>query len=157
MTSSQEHLGFLLADVARLMRRAFQARLEGSPLTPAQARALVHVSRREGIRQVELADLLEVQPITLARLIDGLEGAGLVERRADPADRRAYQLFLRPAARSELAEILQVGAEVRAQALAGVSESQAAVLAAALDRMRDNLIPLARRNPKEASHEGTRD
>ena len=98
MTTHQDNLGFLLADVSRLMRRAFQQRLEGSSLTLAQARALIYVSRNEGVRQVDLADLLEVQPITLARLIDQLAGDGLVERRSDPADRRAYHIFLTPAA-----------------------------------------------------------
>jgi DNA-binding MarR family transcriptional regulator len=121
------------------MRRAFAQRLKGSSLTLAQARALVHVSRNEGIRQVELAALLEVQPITLARLVDQLAGAGLVERRADPADGRAFQLFLRPAARAPLARIGRVGAAVRAQALKGLSDREAGTLLAGLRRMRENL------------------
>ena len=68
----QTTLGFLLADVSRLMRKAFRQRLEDSALTLAQARTLVYISRHQGIRQVELAELLEIQPITLARLIDQL-------------------------------------------------------------------------------------
>ena len=103
MEFQQDSLGFLLADASRLYRRAFQRRLEGSSITLAQARALVHVARHEGVRQVDLADLLELQPMTLARLIDQLAAAGLVERRADPADRRAYRVFLRPAAAAQLA------------------------------------------------------
>src|SRR4051812_9261819 len=98
MELRHDTLGFLLADVSRLMRRAFQQRLEGSSLTLAQARALIYVSRHEGVRQIDLADLLEIQPITLARLIDQLAAAGLVERRPDPTDRRAYQVFLTSAA-----------------------------------------------------------
>lgn len=96
---SEQHdgFGFLLSDVSRLMRRAFQSRLRDTDLTLAQARTLVHLSRREGLRQVELADLLEIQPINLARLIDQLTAKELVERRADPTDRRAYRLFLHPA------------------------------------------------------------
>ena len=70
MKPQQDSLGFLLADVSRLMRRAFQQRSVNSALSLAQARALVYVSRHEGIRQVELAELLDIQPITLARLID---------------------------------------------------------------------------------------
>ena len=91
MQSLRDGLGFLLADVSRLMRREFAQRMGGrlSSLTFAQARALVHLSRSEGLRQIELANLLEVQPITLARLIDQLDARGLVERRADPDDRRA--------------------------------------------------------------------
>ncbi|MFM9882080.1 MAG: MarR family winged helix-turn-helix transcriptional regulator [Burkholderiales bacterium] len=135
----QDSLGFLLADVSRLMRRAFQQRLEGSTLTLAQARALVYVSRNEGVRQVDLADLLEVQPITLARLIDQLAEAGLVERRPDPVDRRAYQVFLTRAAAPQLAAIEQVAKTIRAEALHGFSEQQAAKALSALGKMRDNL------------------
>ena len=135
----QKDLGFLLADVARLTRQAFQRRLEHSSLTLAQARALVYVSRHEGIRQVELAELLEVQPITLARLIDQLAQSALVERRADPADRRAYRLFLTPGAASQLSAIEEVAASVRADALRGVDEQESAVVLSALRKMRDNL------------------
>ena len=121
------------------MRRAFARRLTGSSLTLAQARALVYVSRNEGIRQVELAGLLEVQPITLARLVDQLGAAGLVERRADPADGRAYQLYLTPTAKAPLEEIARVGATVRAQALKGLSEREAGAVLDGLRRMRQNL------------------
>lgn len=121
------------------MRRAFQQRLEGSSLTLAQARALVHVSRHEGVRQVDLADMLEVQPITLARLIDQLADAGLVERRADPADRRAYRMFLTPAAASHLAAIRQVATAIQADALRDLDERQAAIFSFVLRKMRDNL------------------
>jgi DNA-binding MarR family transcriptional regulator len=139
MTQRQDSLGFLLADVSRLLRRTFEQRLQGSTLTLAQARALVYLARQEGCRQVELAELLEVQPITLARLIDQLAEAGLVERRVDPADRRAYRLFLTPAAAPQLAAIRQGAATVRAEALAGLDDSQVATLLVALNAMRDNL------------------
>lgn len=121
------------------MRRAFQQRLAGSSLTLAQARALVHVSRHEGVRQVDLADMLEVQPITLARLIDQLADAGLVERRADPADRRAYRMFLTPAAASHLAAIRQVATAIQADALRDLDEQQAVIFSFVLRKMRDNL------------------
>ncbi|MDX9741732.1 MAG: MarR family transcriptional regulator [Gammaproteobacteria bacterium] len=139
MESSRESLGFLLADVSRLMRQNFQRRLEGSSLTMAQARVLVFVARREGIRQVELAELLEVQPITLARLVDQLAEVGLVERRPDPSDRRAYQLFLTSAAAPHLAAIEEVGATIRADALRDLSDEDATIVMSALSRMRDNL------------------
>ncbi|WP_324780700.1 MarR family winged helix-turn-helix transcriptional regulator [Thiobacillus sedimenti] len=151
MSSRQESLGFLLADVSRLMRQAFSQRLEGSALTLAQARALIYVSRNEGLRQVELADMLEIQPISLARLIDQLADAGLVERRPDPADRRAYQLFLKPAATAELAAIEAVTASIRRDALAGIAKPQADAVLAALKTMRANLAALPRRPTKEIS------
>lgn len=141
MTSGSDGLGFLLADVSRLMRHEFARRMDAgaSALTFAQARALVYLARSEGLRQVELASLLEVQPITLGRLVDQLDARGLVERRVDPDDRRAYRLFLRPAARPHLEAIRAVGASVRADALREVGTAQAAALSATLARMRDNL------------------
>jgi DNA-binding MarR family transcriptional regulator len=134
----EESLGFLMADISRLMRRAFEQRLEG-PLTLAKARALVFVASHEGIRQVDLAELLNVQPITLARLLDQLEGAGLVERRPDPDDRRAHQIFLQPAAASHLEVIGKVVVGIRADALRDMDEGQTALVIQALRRMRANL------------------
>jgi DNA-binding MarR family transcriptional regulator len=137
--STTEGLGFLLADVSRMMRRAFQARLEGTPITYAQARALVYLARQQGIRQVDLADQLEVQPITLARLVDQLAGAGLVERRPDPLDRRAHRLHLTQAATPQLAAIMDVVAAVRAEAIGDMDDAQAAALVRGLQRIRGNL------------------
>lgn len=139
MELNQDSLGFLLADVSRLMRRAFQQRLEGSSLTLAQARALVYVSRHEGVRQVDLAEMLEVQPITLTRLIDQLADAGLVERRADPADRRVYQVFLTPTAAPHLAAVRQVATAIQADVLRDLDEQQTAVVFLALRKIRDSL------------------
>lgn len=144
MELPQESLGFLIADLARLMRHAFEQRIEGSSLTLAQARALVYLSRHEGIRQVELAGLLEVQPITLARLIDHLNEEGLVERRPDPIDRRAYRLYLTAAATPQLAAIGEVAAAIRADVLRDVDQQQAPLVLAALNKMRDNLLSLSR-------------
>ena len=143
MKQRQDSLGYLVSDVSRLMRRAFQKQIEGSALTPmmtlAQARALVYVSRNEGIRQVDLADLLEVQPITLARLIDQLAEAGLVERRADPADRRAHRVYLTAEAQPQLAAIERAVVVVRRQAVQDVGKAELATVLAVLQAMRDNL------------------
>lgn len=141
MAAAPDRLGFLLGDVSRLMRRAFRERLEGSSLTLAQARALVHVSRHRGIRQVDLADILEVRPITLARLIDQLAAAGVVERRPAPGDRRAYRIFVTEGAAPQLAAIRRVAAATQKDALRGLTRRQAATAHAALSRMRDNLAP----------------
>lgn len=139
MNGGHEGLGFLLADVSRLMRQAFRQHLEGSSLTLSQARALVYVARHEGVRQIDLADMLDIQPITLARLVDQLSGAGLVERRPDPADRRAYRIFLKPAAASHLDAIKEVGTTVQARALRGLDPKEAATALRVLGQMRDNL------------------
>ncbi|MEO8859552.1 MAG: MarR family transcriptional regulator [Burkholderiaceae bacterium] len=141
MASHQDNLGFLITDVARLMRRTFAARLQGSALTLAQARALIHVARHEGVRQVELAEFLEVQPITLARLLDQLGDAGLVERRPDPDDRRAYRIYLKPAAAPRLAAIEAVGASIRADGLRNLNRQESALVMSTLRKMRDNLSP----------------
>lgn len=141
MPKADDGIGFLIVDVSRLMRRRFAEQLKAISvtLTLAQARALVYIARREGLRQVELAALLEIQPITLARVIDQLAGAGLVERRADAVDRRAYQLYLRPAARPQLALIARATEKVRLRAVEGLQKRDAAALIAALQKVRGNL------------------
>lgn len=137
---AHDNLSFLLADVSRLLRRSIAQRLEGSELTFAQARVLVHLSRDPGLRQVELAARLEVQPITLARLIDQLERRGFVERRVDPDDRRAWRVFVTAQARESLASIRRIGASARAQALVGIEPAGVDALLHALTRMRHNLV-----------------
>lgn len=139
MEPSQNSFGFLFADVFRLMRRTFQQRLEGCGLTFAQARALITVSRNEGVRQVDLAELLEVQSITLARLVDQLVEAGLIERRPSPNDRRAYQIYLTEAAAPHLATIDKIANSIRDDALRDLDERQVGIIFLALRKMRDNL------------------
>jgi DNA-binding MarR family transcriptional regulator len=132
-------MGFLLADVSRLLRRTFQQRMEGNVLTFVQARVLINISRNEGIRQVELAELLELQPIALVHLIDQLAQMELVERRPDPHDRRAYQLFLTAAAAPHLDEIKVIGAAIQKDMLRGLNKQQAEQFLSSLSVVRDNL------------------
>lgn len=134
-----DNTGFLLADVSRLMRRAFQKRMEGKAITFMQARVLFHVSRQQGIRQVELAELLEMQPISLVRLLDQLESQGVLERRTDPGDRRAYQLFLTDAAQPHLQAINEVAVALKQDVLGNLSDSEASALQRALTTMREKL------------------
>ena len=84
--------GFLLHDTARLLRRDFERRSKGTGLTRAQWAVLAYIARNEGSSQAALADMLEIEPITLVRLLDKLEAAGLVERRPDPSDRRVARV-----------------------------------------------------------------
>jgi DNA-binding MarR family transcriptional regulator len=141
---ANESLGFLLGDTSRLIRRVCAIYLEEHQLTLAQMRALMYVARREGVRQVELADLLEVQPITLARLIDQLAETGLVERRADPKDRRAFQLFLTEAAIPIIAVLGETSAIFQQQALAGLTPEQIEILFFSLNKVRDNMSAMLR-------------
>ena len=141
---ANESLGFLLADATRLTRRISALYLEEHQITLAHARALIYVGRSQGIRQVDLAELLEIQPITLARLIDQLAESGLVERRADPKDRRAFQLFLTEAAAPIIALISERSDVFQQQVLAGLSPEHIEILFSSLHKVRDNLSALLR-------------
>ncbi|MEL0635346.1 MULTISPECIES: MarR family winged helix-turn-helix transcriptional regulator [Marinomonas] len=134
---STENISFLMVDIIRLMRREYQQR--EMSLTYMQARALLCVQRSEGMRQVALAELLEIQPITLARLIDQLSEDGLVERRQDPTDRRAYCLYLKEPALERLKIINAIKDEVRDKTLNGLNEDQIATVVEALQLMHTNL------------------
>jgi len=138
-------LGFVLNDVARLMRKRFEQRARAAALglTRAQAAVLAHLARQEGINQASLAQLLELEPITLARLLDRLQAVALIERRADPKDRRAHLLFLTGAAYPLLDRIFALAAEVREDALTGVPESERDGLVDLLIAMKANLIARA--------------
>lgn len=105
MEQLQNDLPFVLHDVARLMRTRFDQRARSWGMTRAQCVTLMKLKCRPGMSQTELAAILEVEPITVARLIDRLEQSGMVERRADPSDRRMHRLHLLPAADPVLAEI----------------------------------------------------
>jgi len=98
-------LPFVLHDVARLMRTRFDQRAREWGMTRAQCVTLIKLECRPGLSQTELAAILEVEPISVARLIDRLEASGMVERRPDPTDRRMHRLHLLPAAKPILAEI----------------------------------------------------
>ena len=134
---SVRELSFLLTDVKRLLRREYLK--SDLPITPMQARALVYVSRFEGLRQKALADILEIQPITTARLIDQLSDEGLVERRPDPTDRRAHCLYLTGQAQALLDDIGVVVEDVNRKAVAGLSADEIDQLLHLLKVMHSNL------------------
>lgn len=131
--------GFLLHDIARLMRKRYEQRARPLGLTRAQGQVLAHLQRHEGINQSGLADLLELEPITLARLIDRMEEAGLVERRDNPADRRAHRLYLTERAGPVLEQSRALGDTVRAEAFAGIADEERERLVDLLVRVRGNL------------------
>ncbi|HJV28137.1 MAG TPA: MarR family transcriptional regulator [Aromatoleum sp.] len=141
MRFGEDTFGFLLSDTARLLRRAFEQSVQNTPITLAQARALVYLARNEGMRQVDLAELLEIQPMTLARLIDQLAAESLVERRQDPADRRAYRLYLTDKAAAHLDVIAKVADGLRDRALDGISDEDREQVMVVLRRIRQNLAP----------------
>lgn len=132
-------VGFLMHEVARLMRAEFTRRVEHLGLTQAQWQTLAHLARNQGLKQAQLAEILEIRPITLTRLIDRLQAAGLVERRADPDDRRAQRLFLTEEARPLIGEMWAVAAGVREKAMAGLPRERREQLVDALAAMKANL------------------
>lgn len=143
-------LGFLISDVSRVMRRRFDERARSIGATRAQWKTLVTLARHEGINQGGLADLLEVEPITLCRMIDRLQESGMVERRRDPGDRRAWQIFLTDAAGPVIDALRTLADEVFERALDGLSADERRVLNHSLNRIRDNLSQPV--SPQEARH-----
>lgn len=132
--------GFLMHDVSRLLRASFDRHAKTIGLTRAQWRVLAHLSRNEGIKQAGLADILEIKPITLARLLDRLSAHGWVERRSDPKDKRARRLFLTEKAHPMLVELRSVALLVREEALSGLDDKEQERLIGQLRKVKDNLI-----------------
>ena len=133
-------LGFLVTDIARLMRRSMDRRLQTLGLTQAQWRAIVHLSRSEGMTQATLAESLEIQPITLTRLIDRMESAGWVERRTHPLDRRAVQLYLTAQSQPILDEMHARAADTLNEATRGVPPRVQRQLIGTLEQIKQNLL-----------------
>lgn len=145
--AEEESLGFLLNDNMRLTRRIAARYFEQYNLTLAQARALLGVFRWQGIRQVDLADFMEIQPISLARLLDQLGESGLIERRPDPKDRRAFQLYLTPSATPIVKIIKEASCDFQDKALAGFTAEQRDALFSGLNKLRENLTLLSKEAP----------
>lgn len=139
MQNPEKSIGFLINDVKRLMRRNLDRRAQDLGLPQAQWRALAFLSRQEGVKQITLADTLEVQPITLARLIDRLEEAGLVTRRPDPDDRRAVRLYLTPEAQPLLDQMWQRAAKTQEDAMADLSAPERDNLITSLQKIKQSL------------------
>jgi DNA-binding MarR family transcriptional regulator len=146
-----ENIGTMLAQVSRLLRRSFDERARGIGVTRPQWQVLSLLSFNGGINQGGLAELLEVEPITLGRMIDRLQDAQLVERRPDPADRRAWRLFLTDKGQMLLDQLRPFALETYEIALEGVGEADRTALMTILGRMRANL---SRRQSLDAATHG---
>jgi MarR family transcriptional regulator for hemolysin len=142
---------FLLHDVARLLRVDADKRARVQGMTRAQWGILIWLERTPGISQKELSELLEVEPITVARLIDRLQARGMVERRPDPRDRRIWRLHLLPLALGVLDEIAVQRAEITRRLTAGIDEDSIEIMTEALLRMKATLTTEshAHRRPAE--------
>ncbi len=137
--SPARELAFALHDAARLLRTYSDQRAREHNTTRAQWAVLARLRRCEGVKQSQLAESLDLAPITLARLIDKLTASGLVERRDDVADRRANRLFLTKEAAPTLEKLGELAEEVMARALVGLDEAAIAALTTGLQRIKANL------------------
>lgn len=133
----------MIADISRLARRAFDARAREIGVTRPQWQVLVVLNRHEGVNQGGLAELLDVEPITVCRMVDRLQEADLVERRPDPADRRSWKLFLTVKAADLLAQLQPLGEQLEVEAFEGISSAEREAVIATLARLRSNLAPRA--------------
>ncbi|HEU5018681.1 MAG TPA: MarR family transcriptional regulator, partial [Pseudolabrys sp.] len=141
---------FTIMDVARMLRTYADQRARQFGISRAQWTVLVRLDRSEGLKQSELAEILDLQPISLTRLLDRLAENGLIERRPDPHDRRANRLYLTPAARPLLAELAELGQEMMDTVLEGFDANANERLLSALDVMRDNLRGAIARNANQS-------
>jgi MarR family transcriptional regulator, transcriptional regulator for hemolysin len=139
-----QNLGFLLKDVSRLYVERFEQHAEAIALTLMQCKVLVNLERSEGASQARLAELIGVEPMAMVRLLDRMDEDKLIERRADPADRRARQLYLTARARPLLDEIWRLATLVRTEMFAGASRADREAFIRVLGKSHENLLALER-------------
>lgn len=133
-----ETLPFEIGETAHALRKAFDRRAVGLGVTRAQWKVLFRLTRQPGMRQIELADMLDIEPITLSRIVDRLEEAKLVERVADPADRRAWRLHVTAQAQPLVEKLRTLADEMIADAFSGVDPKHIEITRAVLARVREN-------------------
>jgi DNA-binding MarR family transcriptional regulator len=141
-----ETLPFEIGETAHALRKAFDRRAVGLGVTRAQWKVLFKLTRYPGLRQIELADMLDIEPITLSRIVDRLEEAGLVERSADPADRRAWRLHVTAEAQPLVEKLRAIADEMVAEAFAGIDPAEIDITRKVLARARDNASRVAPMN-----------
>jgi DNA-binding MarR family transcriptional regulator len=140
VVESRRSVGMQIADLARVTRTAVDKKARTMGMTRAQWAVLLKVSHAEGMRQIDLAQEMGVEPITVARLVDRLEMMGVLERRADPVDRRAKRLFLTAAAAPLLAQVNALVDDVFATVFADVDAEELTVFSAMLGRLHSNVV-----------------
>ena len=133
------NFGFLLNDVARLMRTAYDRRIRKLGLTRAQWWVLTHLYRSNGVTQTELAETLEIEKPTLGRLLDRLEAKGWVRREHDASDRRVWRVHLTEEVEPALRTMRKIAAELRRDALTGISAAERERFVDTLLAIKENL------------------
>jgi len=137
-------IGYLVADLTRMFGRVFDRRAAHLGLTRVQWRALKRIHLDEGMTQAALADVLDMEPIAVGRVIDRLQKAGFVDRQADPDDRRCWCLHLTPQSLQVMDGIEAVARGVREDTIVGVDPEELATAVRVLNQIRDNLVRLDR-------------
>lgn len=136
------NFGFLLNDVARLLRTAYDRRIKALGLTRAQWWVLTHLFRGDGVSQTELAETLEIEKPTLGRLLDRLEAKGWVRREHDTRDRRVWRVHLTDEVEPALRTMRAIAAKLRRDALAGSSAAERARFVDTLLAIKANLLQI---------------
>jgi MarR family transcriptional regulator for hemolysin len=131
--------GLRIIETSRLLRTLVDQRLRPYGMTRVQFATLSKLEWQDGLAQYELADMLEVQPIVIVKLLDQLSADGLIERRQDPADRRCNRLFITDAGRARLGTLAGFKAELGAEVFAGIANSDLTHLLATLDQLHQNI------------------
>jgi len=131
--------GYLLQEAKRLLSRRFEDKARHYGLTSSQWRAIAQLSRTDGLTQVALANYLEIEPMTVCRLVDRLEARGFIERIPDPADRRAKLVWLTEKSRSMMDIVREIAFEVYREAFDGFSDTERQALVEGLQRISANL------------------
>jgi len=135
----RREFAFVLNDVARLLRTYADQRARRLGMTRAQWAVLARLEHHEGLKQSELAEMLDIQPITLTRLVDRLCANGMIERRADPSDRRAKRLHLTPLARPLMDRLADLGQDMMGTVLEGFDNETIEQMTVDLGRAKENL------------------
>ncbi|MDO9411549.1 MAG: MarR family transcriptional regulator [Pseudolabrys sp.] len=146
---ARREIAFTIMDVARMLRTYADQRAREHGISRAQWTVLMRIDRTEGLKQSELADILDLQPISLTRLLDRLAENGLIERRPDPNDRRANRLYLLPAARPMLDELAGIGTDMMKTVLEGLDTKAVERMLGELDLVKDNLRAAIGRNANQ--------
>jgi len=136
----QTNIAFLAHDIGRLFRKRFDTSARALGVTGPQWRVLAALNHKPGITQAVLAGLLDVEAITVGRMIDRLQKANLVERRADPSDRRAWLLYITPEAQDLLGHLQDKAETMMAETLANFDPVEFEQLVGLLNRLRNNLV-----------------
>lgn len=150
-SSSLTGFGFLLGDTSRILRRRFEQLARGHGLTSAQWRAIGQLSRADGLTQVALATQLDIEPMTVCRLVDRMEAAGFVRREPNAEDKRAKRVCLTEVSRALLDDMRRIALQVYEEAFEGFSHDERSVLIEGLDRINENLSKRVGKHEEESA------